>query len=78
MENNKKIMKKIIEKIMMLKLQYFDHLMHTADSLEDLMLAKIDSRRRWGRWRRICLDGITDSMDMHLGTHWEMMRDREA
>ena len=46
MENNKKIMKKIIEKIMMLKLQYFDHLMHTADSLEDLMLAKIDSRRR--------------------------------
>ena len=52
---------------LMLKLQYFGHLMLTADSLEKtLMLGKTEGRRRRGhrmRW----LDGITDSMDMGLG-----------
>ena len=48
-----------------LKLQYFDHLMCRADSLEKtLMLGGIGSRRRRGRQRIIWLDGITDSMGM--------------
>ena len=51
-----------------LKLQYFGHLMQTADSLEKtLMLGKIEGRRRRGRQRMSCLDGITDAMDMNLG-----------
>ena len=62
----------------MLKLQYFGHLMQTANSLEKtLMLGKIEGRRRrcqQMRWQ----DGITDAMDMNLGTLWEMVRDREA
>ena len=51
-----------------LKLQYFGHLMRRADSFENtLMLGKIEGRRRRGRQRMRCLDGITDSMDMGLG-----------
>ena len=50
-----------------LKLQYFGHLMQTADSLgKILMLEKIEGRRRRGRQRMRCLDGITDSTDMSL------------
>ena len=50
-----------------LKLQYFDHLMRRADSLEKiLMLGKIEGRRRRGRQRMRWLDGIIDSMDMSL------------
>ena len=50
-----------------LKLQYFDHLMGTADSLEkSLMLGKIDGRRRRPQRMR-WMDGITDAMDMNLG-----------
>ena len=60
-----------------LKLQYFGHLMRTADPLEkSLMLGKIKGRRR-GR-QSICLDGITDAMDMNLGKRQKTMRDREA
>ena len=52
-----------------LKLQYFGHLMRRADSLEKtLMLGKIEGGRRRGRQRMRWLDGITDSMDMGLGT----------
>ena len=61
-----------------LKLQYFAHLMQTADSLEKpLMLGKIESRRR-GHQRMRWLDGITDATDMNLGKLREMVRDREA
>ena len=50
-----------------LKLQYFDHRMRRADSLEKiLMLGRIEGRRRRGRRRMGWLGGITDSMDMGL------------
>ena len=62
-----------------LKLQYFGHLMRTADSLENsLMLGKIEGRRRAGYQRMRLLDGITDAMDMNLGNCQEMVRGREA
>ena len=51
---------------LMLKLQYFGHLMQRADSLEKtLMLGKFEGRGRRGRQRMRWLDGITDSMDMN-------------
>ena len=62
-----------------LKLQYFDHLMQTDNSLEkSLMLGKIEGRRRRGHQRMRLLDGITDAMDMNLGKLQEMVRDTEA
>ena len=62
-----------------LKLQYFGHLIRTADSLEKfLMLGKIESRRGRGQQRMRWLDGITSAVDMNLGKLRKMVRDREV
>ena len=62
-----------------LKLQYFGHLIQTANSLEkSLMPGKIEGRRRRGHQRMRWLDGIANAMDMNLGKLRGMVSHREA
>ena len=64
---------------LMLKLQYFGHLMQTVDSLEmTLMLGKIESSRRRGQQGKRCLNGTTDSVNVSLSKLWEIVKDRKA
>ena len=62
-----------------LKLQYFGHLIQSANSLEKtLILGKIEGRRRKGQQKMRWLDGITDAMDMSSSNLKERVKDREA
>ena len=64
---------------LILKLQYFGHLMHRVDSLEKtLMLGKIEDKRRRGQHRMRLLDSITNSMNMNLSKLQETVENREA
>ena len=83
--SNQSVLKEINRKysleglMLKLKLQYFGHMMQTANSLEKiLMLGKIEGRRKREQQILRCLDGITDSRDITLCKLWEIVKDREV
>ena len=83
--SNQSILKEIsprcsLEGLMLkLKLQYFGHLMRTADSFKKtLMLGKSEGRRRRGQQRMRWLDGVIDLMHMSLSELRDLVMDREA
>ena len=64
---------------LLLKLQFFGHMMGRADSLEKtLILEKIEGKRKRGQQMMRLLDNITNSMDMHLTKLQEIVEDRVA
>ena len=79
--SNQSILKEIspeysLERLM-LKRQYFGHLMRRAYSLEKtLILGKIEDKRRRGWQKMRWLDDIIDSMDMNLSKLWYIVEDR--
>ena len=76
---NFKLIPILVDLLLKLKLQYFGHLMRTANSLEKtLMLGKIEGKRRREQQRMRWLDSITDSMDMNLSKLQEIVEDRKA
>ena len=77
--NPKEINPEYSLKGLLLKLQYFGHLMQKADSLEKtLMLGRIEGKRRRGQQRMSRLDSITNSMDMNLSKLPEIVEDRQV
>ena len=81
--SNQSILKEIIPEysleVLMLKLQYFGHLIQRSDSLEKtLVLGKFESRKRREKQRMRWLDVITDSVDMSFSNFRELVMDRET
>ena len=81
--SNQSILKEINPKYslegLMLKLQYFGHLMQRTKSLEKtLRLGKVEGRRRRGQQKMRWLDGNIDSMDMSLSKPQEIVEDKDA